>query len=179
MGTVVALLRAVNVGGTGRLAMADLRTLCTRLGYEDVRTYIQSGNLVLRTDDPPATVRQDLETALREHLGAPVDVVVRTGNELRALADAIPFPDADGARVSVLVGNDPVPRADVEAVVSPDGEEVVCGEREVYVHYPNGMGRSRLRLPSTLGVVTARNMNTIRRLVGMVDDLAAGTPAHG
>lgn len=174
MTVYVALLRAVNVGGTGKLPMARLAALCRELEFGNVRTYIQSGNVVLSSRLGEEAVRGALETALTAELGRPADVVVRTAAELDRLACANPFPEADGAKVAVVLGNAPVPPSVIEDVVAPGGEQVVAGERELYVHYPDGMGRSRLSLPAALGPVTARNMNTVRKLV----ELAArgGTP---
>ena len=81
MTTFVALLRAVNVGGTGKLAMADLRRLCATCGFTDVQTYIASGNVVFDTALPAAAVKNDLKTALAAHVGATVPIMVRSAAE--------------------------------------------------------------------------------------------------
>lgn len=175
MTVYVALLRAVNVGGTGKLPMARLAALCRELGFGDVRTLIQSGNVVLSSPLAEEAVRGALETSLTAELGRPADVVVRTSAALDRVAAANPFPRVDGAKVAVVLGNARVPRSVVEDVVAPGGEQVVAGERELYVHYPEGMGRSKLKLPAALGPVTARNMNTVRKLVELATrDLPTG-----
>ena len=165
MTVYVGLLRAVNVGGTGKLPMSRLVELCTGLGFGDVRTYIQSGNVVFDTTEPVDAVRAKLEDALTTELGRPADVVLRTADELADIAAANPFPEADGAKVAVVLGHSPVP-ADL-AVTAPGGEQVVPGDRELFVYYPDGMGRSKLKLPALAGPVTVRNMNTVTKLVAL------------
>ena len=92
MQSFVALLRAVNVGGTGKLAMADLRAICEHQGYEDVRTYIASGNVVFRCDSTEAAIKSELQEALSAHAGHEIGVIVRTGAEMASVLAANPFP---------------------------------------------------------------------------------------
>lgn len=174
MPALVALLRAVNVGGTGLLPMADLARLCTQIGFADVRTYIQSGNVVFRTPWPAGKARDALAAALAAHMGRPVDVIVREADALARVLAGNPFRDEEPARVVVLFCSEPVPKGLVDGLAGPDGEVVIAGDREVYVHYPNGQGRSKLKLPKQLGVCTARNVNTVARLSAMAE--AAVTP---
>ncbi len=94
MTSYVALLRAVNVGGTGKLPMADLRSLCCDLGFARVETYIASGNVVFASKAPAARVKSDLEARLLDYAGKRVDVVVRTASEMQAVLEANPFPKA-------------------------------------------------------------------------------------
>ena len=176
----VALLRAVNVGGTTLLPMRSLTTLCTELGFVNVRTYIQSGNVVFESRLSSAKTHAALERALAAHMGKKVDVILRDAAALRkALADN-PFPDAPPAKVAVAFCSGPVDRALFDRVVAPGGEQVVAGDLEFYVYYPDGMGRSKLNLPRIDGAVTVRNINTVARLVAMSDDIAASRrPARG
>lgn len=102
MKTYIALLRAVNVGGTGKLPMAELRALCADAGFHDVCTYIASGNVVLRSTATAAQVKATLETALARVAGKPVGVFVRTGPEMVAVMTANPFPGAAPNRVAVI-----------------------------------------------------------------------------
>lgn len=164
---VAALLRAVNVGGTGKLAMRDLERLCMAAGFHDVKTYIQSGNVVFGTAMPMTQAGAMLERALSAHMGAPVDVLMRDADALARIVRDNPFPDADGARVVVLFCANPVNQAAFQGVVGPDGEIVVAAAHEVFVHYVNGQGRSKLKLPKMVGAVTARNMNTVSKLLAM------------
>jgi uncharacterized protein (DUF1697 family) len=168
MTTFIALLRAVNVGGTGKLSMQDLIELCTGLGLKKVRTYIQSGNVVFESRLSEKSVRTKLETALTEKLGKPADVVVRTAAEMRAVLNDNPFPQVEPAKVGVFFLTARVDKKLTDRIVAPTGEEVRPGERELYIHFPNGMGRSKLKIPDAVG--TVRNINTVAKLVA----LAAG-----
>lgn len=161
MRTHIALLRAVNVGGTGKLPMAELRAIADALGYTNVRTYIASGNLLLDSAQSQAGVRERLERALAAFAGKPVGVVMRSAAELAALLDANPFPEAPGNRVLVSLLNDALP-ARPELRHQRD-ERVVFAAREVWVHYGDGMAQSKLRIPAA-EAGTARNLNTLRAL---------------
>jgi uncharacterized protein (DUF1697 family) len=165
MTVFIALLRAINVGGTGKLRMKDLSALCTELGFDKVRTYIQSGNVVFESSLSERAIRTRLEKALTERLGKRADVVVRTGSELQSVLKANPFPQAEPSKVGVFFRSDVVNNSLLGEVVAPGGEEVRLGKREIYIHFPQGMGRSKLKLPA--GVGTLRNINTVAKLVAM------------
>jgi uncharacterized protein (DUF1697 family) len=166
MTAYVALLRAVNVGGRGILAMRDLQALCGELGLDNVRTYIQSGNVVFESKRPEAALKRMLEAAITNRLGRPVQVLIRTAAELKAVVEANPFPDAQPEQVGVVFLPKP-PRSTILAdIVILGGEELETIGREVFVHYPDGMGRSKLKLPfATDG--TTRNLNTVGKLLAM------------
>ncbi len=165
MKPMVALLRAVNVGGTGKLPMAELRAMCEEAGFESVRTYIASGNVVFLTDDEPERARVILGKRLEAYAGEPVDVLVRTGREMADLVAANPFPEEPGNRVVCLFLDRHPPR-DLGAVATGvEGERFAGADREVFIHYPEGQGRSKLKLD--LGVATARNLNTVAKLAEM------------
>ncbi len=166
MKTYVALLRAVNVGGTGKLPMTELRTMAEAAGLADVRTYIQSGNLIFSTADNPATVKAVLEKNLETYTGKPVDVIVRTAQEMQAILDANPFPNAVPSKVAVLFLDTTPPSTTVEEAKAQSDKEIELGEREIYVHYPSGMGRTKLLL-SAMSEGTVRNINTVTKLVKM------------
>ncbi len=170
MSTFVALLRAVNVGGTSKLPMADLRKMATDAGYTDVETYIASGNLLLESgDDGEAEVSRAIETALFEYCGRDIAVFVRSPEELRRVLDANPFRDEPGNRVAVyFLREQPEPDAADRATGGIAGERVVAGERALYVHYPQGMGTSKLRIPAA-AAGTARNVNTVAKLVELAE----------
>jgi len=167
MSVFIALLRAINVGGTGMLPMKALAALCADLGFGKVRTYIQSGNVVFESSLSEDGVQAGLEQALAEKMGKRIDVVVRTARELRSVLEANPFPDAPPAKVAVVFRSAPVPKGLLDTLVIPGREEVRAGGRELYIHYPDGMGRSRLKLPPSMGATTVRNINTVARLVEM------------
>jgi uncharacterized protein (DUF1697 family) len=164
MARYVALLRAVNVGGTGRLRMSDLATLCRAAGFVEVETYIASGNVVFTSASAAPEVKAALAARLRAHAGRTVGVTVRTAAEMRAVLDGNPFPGAEPRRTYVI---DVRPPADaLHQAVGRDGEEMRLGGREIYVQYPRGMGASKLRIPAAKSG-TARNINTVARLAAM------------
>lgn len=177
MRTLIALLRAVNVGGTGKLPMAALRAMAEDAGFADVRTYIQSGNLLFRTGADPDAAKAAIEARLAAHAGRPVGVAMRTADGMRAVLDANPFSDAEPGKVGVLFLDAPPPPDTIGAAKGRADEAIRLGEREVFVHYPSGMGRSRLRFPA-MAAGTFRNINTVAKLVGMAgpagDDGGAG-----
>jgi len=163
MTVFVALLRAINVGGTGMLPMKDLAALCTGCGLKDVRTCIQSGNVVFKSTLSERSITARLEKALAERMGKKVDVMLRTAVELRAALKANPFPHGKPAQVVVLFLAAPAPKGLLDGLAIPGPEEVHREGREIYIHYPNGIGRSKLKLPAAV-VGTARNLNTVARL---------------
>lgn len=169
MTTYVALLRAVNVGGTGKLPMKDLTALCLKLGFEDVRTYIQSGNVIFHSTLPSNTVRDALEQALTRKIGKPADVMVRTAADMRQVLESNPFPDKEPNKVAVLFLKQMPEKTVPNEAVTPDGEQVRLGKREIYVYFPNNMGRSKFKLPRSVGPTTGRNINTVAKLVGMAN----------
>jgi uncharacterized protein (DUF1697 family) len=173
MTVFVALLRAVNVGGTGMLPMKDLAGLCTKLGFENVRTYIQSGNVVFTSRLSKNCARQSLEAGLTARMGKKIDVILRDAAELRQALIGNPFPDADPARVAVAFCSAPVQKKLFDAVVIPGKEQIVVADQEFYVHYPDGMGQSKLKFPKSDGFITVRNINTVGKLVAMADEAAS------
>lgn len=174
MKVLVALLRAVNVGGKASLPMETLRSLCAGAGFESVRTHIQSGNVVFRTRDDAAAARARLEAALADHFGRPVGVIMRSGAEMAAVAAANPFADRPGNRVGVLFVDRPPDAVALAALETPGGEAVRAGDRAIYVFFPDGMGRSKLRLPGA-ETGTMRNMNTVAKLAEMAAETGAAT----
>ena len=166
MSVFVALLRAVNVGGHGRLSMEDLRTWCAEAGFGPVKTYIASGNLVLRSDLSGEAVAERLEAMLLARTGAVVPVLVRSENEMAALAQCAPFGGRDGAQVGVMFYKDVVADPQFEHLRGQADEEVIPHGREAFVFYPSGMGRSKLVLPEA-DQGTMRNLNTVRKLAAM------------
>ena len=162
----VALLRAVNVGGTGKLPMADLKALCIDTGLTDVETYIASGNVVFDCDRPAAGVQAQLEKRLLAYAGKTVGVCLRTASEMRAVLKRNPFSDQEPRHThSFFLNEKPLPDA-LHEVRGRDREELRLGQREIYVYYPTGVGKSRLQIPAAkLG--TSRNLNTVAKLVEM------------
>lgn len=174
MAVFVALLRAINVGGTGKLAMKDLCRLCEDAGFESVQTYIQSGNTVFKSTLPEAKVKARLEKALALKLGKPCAVLLRTRSELDSVLKRHPFENAAPNRVLVLFLDEAPPKNALAGVVIPGREEVKLSGREVFIHFPDGMGRSKLKLPFAK-IATGRNINTVAKLCQMAADAEVHT----
>lgn len=147
MPVYVALLRAINVGGTGKLLMSDLKALSEAAGFEDVRTYIQSGNVLFRTDLSKDKATRRLEDGLAAHMGKSPGLMLRDRRELDAVIAGNPFPAAKPNFLMVNFLPEPASKDALDDMVAPDGEEAHAAGSEIYVHYPNGSGRSKLKLP--------------------------------
>ncbi|PGH48011.1 DUF1697 domain-containing protein [Streptomyces sp. Ru87] len=179
--TYVALLRGINVGGNKKVPMAELRELLGGLGLDGVRTLLQSGNAVFTgADRDPAELAAAIGRALEDRFGFPVTVMVRTAAELRAAAEANPFPDpaSDPAKYTVTFLSAPAAPEPLDAIdpssYAPDEYRLAAGGRELYGRFPNGLGRSRLSPlldRRRLGAeATTRNWNTVTKLLAMTED---------
>ncbi|SCE69260.1 DUF1697 domain-containing protein [Micromonospora mirobrigensis] len=179
MDRYVALLRGINVGASTRIAMADLRRVVTDLGHEDVRTHLQSGNVILASPTrDPAKLARGIEKAIADQLGLTVPVLIRTAAELTAVVEVNPYPDQDDPTrllVAFLAEQPAKAKAAALAVPGTENVEFTIAGREVYQHFPDGgYGRSKFtnaHLEKQLGVVgTTRNWKSVRTLA----ELAAG-----
>ncbi|MEO3742694.1 DUF1697 domain-containing protein [Plantactinospora sp. B5E13] len=174
----VALLRGVNVGAGTELAMPELSRIVTGLGGTDVRTYLRSGNVVFASEEDPDRLAGRIRRSLADELALDVPVLVRSGAELAALLDGNPYLGVQSDEVKLLVGflAEPPDPARVAALTVPEGEtaEFTFAGRELYLHYPDGFGRSRFSnalLERRLAVaMTIRNWRTVRALA----ELTAG-----
>jgi uncharacterized protein (DUF1697 family) len=162
----IALLRAVNVGGTGKLPMADLKSICEDAGFAHVETYIASGNVVFESKAAPSKVKSALEARLLEYAGKPIGVVVRTAEEMRAVLKANPFRDGEAKHTYAIFLDHSPPRDALAHVTGQSHEKMSLGDREIFVHYPSGMGSSKLKIAAAK-TGTARNMNTVAKLAEM------------
>lgn len=162
----VALLRAVNVGGTGKLPMTELKAMCIAAGFADVQTYIASGNVVFSSKLGEAKVKATLETRLQAYAGKPVGVAVRSSDEIAAVLKANPFPKAPPNHTVAIFLDAAPPKHALKEIKGQQDEEVRLGKREIYVAYGSGMGRSKLKIPAA-AEGTARNINTIAKLAEM------------
>ncbi len=176
----MALLRAVNVGGRNRIAMADLRELLEGLGYGEVRTHLQSGNAVFTAaGSSPEQLAREIEHALGEEVGLAAKVLVRTRAELERAIAANPLLDvADGNHSRLLVtflSHAPAREAIAELAPAEFEPDVFAvGEREIYTWYPDGVRATRLSnafWERRLGVVaTGRNWRTVTRLLELLGE---------
>jgi uncharacterized protein (DUF1697 family) len=174
----IALLRGINLGSRRRVSMPELRALLEGAGYEDVRTYVQSGNVVLTSDVDPDELARELERLIADGLGVETQVVVRTRDELAAVVAHNPLAEvAENPKryqVTFLDGDpDPERVADLERL-RHESERMVVEGREVYAWLPEGVQNSKLwraLADGRLGVTaTARNWNTVAKLLEMADE---------
>jgi len=186
MATHIALLRAVNVGGSRKVAMAELRGLVEGLGFGEVRSLLQSGNLVFTGGAGAAAgIEALLERAAKERLGLETDFLVRSAAEWRRLVAANPFPDDAGKDpghlVAVVLKTAPAPGAMKALQAAIKGRErVAVAGRTAYIVYPDGIGRAKLthaiieRALGTRG--TGRNWNTVLKLAELAFRALADAP---
>lgn len=182
-GVIVALLRGINVGGNKKVPMAELRALATRLGCKDPQTYIQSGNLVVRTELSPDAFETALEKALKQKFGFTVEVIARSGTQWVQYAKGTPYADAEAARPNMLLlGLSKLPPnkgADrlIEAA-GKDAERVLLKRDALWIDFPAGSGKSKIT-PAVIdrhmgSTVTTRNWRTVQELAKMVVAAASG-----
>jgi uncharacterized protein (DUF1697 family) len=153
----------VNVGGTGALPMAKLKSICLDAGFTRVETYIASGNVVFDSKAAAKRVKAELESRLHAHAKKRIAVVVRTAAEMADVLEANPFRKAEPKYAYVVFLDARPPRDALDHAAGMNGERLGLGKREIFIHYVNGMGRSRLRIPAAKDG-TARNLNTVARL---------------
>ncbi len=172
----VALLRAINVGGRNKLPMAELRALFEQVGCQDVRTYIQSGNVAYRVGARLAgRIPELVGAAIEEAFGFRPPIVTRTAEELRAVAAHRPYPEVTELKFLqvAFLAEAPAQGAQLDPSRSPDDRFEVRG-REVLLHYPNGTARSKLTtgyIERALGTTcTLRNWRTVGKIAALVDE---------
>ena len=171
MTTWIALLRAVNVGGTGKIAMTDLKAICEAADCRAVRTYIASGNVVFESRRSEKAIQKALQEGLLAHAGKPIGVVVRSAEEMAGVLARNPFPERPGNHTVAIFLDAPPPPGALANVTGRVDEEMELGQREIYVSYGPNMGRSKLKIPAAKSG-TARNMNTVAKLASMGSEAA-------
>ena len=181
MPAVIAMLRAVNLGSHNRIKMDALCALCTSLKLRNPQTYVQSGNVVFRTSERNLSrVAMSIEKRIEHDCGFRTDVIVRSANEMRDVVARNPFArrrDVDGKRLLVFFfGNDPGADAPEKIrSVKANGEELHMDGRELYIYFPDGVGRSKVstsaieRMLKVAG--TGRNWNSVTKLLEMAEEL--------
>jgi uncharacterized protein (DUF1697 family) len=166
----VALLRGVNLMGGTTLRMADLKAIAEGLGMQSVRTFIASGNLLFTSGKSERAIKSLLEEAVGKRMSRTVGVMVRTGDEMAAVASANPFPDEPGNKVVAIFLDDAPPEDEITQAKNVADERLALGRREIYVHYPSGQGPSKLQIPAA-AKGTARNMNTVAKLAQLAKEI--------
>lgn len=183
MTAFVAFLRAVNVAGHRKVAMADLRRLHESLGHRDVATLLQSGNVVFESEGAGrAALTRAIEAAYARELGIETEVMLRDAAEIAAIVEGCPLalgPEREARFLHAVMLTAPPERAALERRMAWDGpEEIAAGGDTLHVYYANGVGRSKLTtavLERTLGVrATGRNWNTMIKLRALVAASAVG-----
>lgn len=176
----VAWLRGVNVGGNQRVPMAELRAVATGLGWAQVSTHLNSGNLLFRADSRAADLSSSLGTAITQRLGLAVAVVVRGAAELRAVLAANPYPDGDPSQVCVAFVDGAISAEQLERLddLRTARERIAFVSPELVVDFGAGLARSVLatKLPGVLrpAVVTVRNLRTVTAVATKLDALSDG-----
>jgi uncharacterized protein (DUF1697 family) len=180
MPVLISMLRAVNLASHNRISMESLRTLYASLGFEEVRTYIQSGNIVFRAAERNlSAVAKRIEDAIEKNLGFRSAVILRSSSDLRKVIAANPFanrPEVEPNRLLVLfLAADPE-RKDLRRIAELEGpEELHAAGREVYIYFPNGMARPKISpalVEKALNTpATGRNWNTVKKLVEIAEEL--------
>jgi uncharacterized protein (DUF1697 family) len=177
----IAMLRAVNVAGHQKVSMEALKALCVSMGLRDVRTYIQSGNIVFRENrEGPGKIALRLEEKMEAEFGFRPAVIVRTAAEMRKVIADNPFAGRSGIEPNrllvVFMGCAPTQKArDLVLALDCAPEEMHIVGREIYIYYPDGMARPKIpvaRLEKMLQCSsTGRNLNTVNKLMAMAEEL--------
>jgi uncharacterized protein (DUF1697 family) len=178
MAVLISLLRGVNVGGH-RVQMEALRQICEALGLRGAQTYVQSGNVVFRTDAKDlAVLAMRIEDAIEKKFGFRAGVILRTTADLKGVIARNPFAKRRGIDASKLLvtflTSEPSPetRSEILRLKAGHLEEVVIDGRELYIYFPEGMGRSKLwpAIDKSLRKSgTGRNWNTVTKLLEMAE----------
>jgi uncharacterized protein (DUF1697 family) len=179
--TYIALLRGINVGGHNKVPMAELRSLCEDLGWEDVQSYIQSGNLVFSAAGKPAALEKKLAGAIEKHFGLSVPVVVRAASTWPCYVGGNPFPAASKKEPNLVLlhlSQKPPKRGCANAILerAVGGERVTAVGDALWIHFKSGIARSKLTpvvLDRIVGSpVTARNWRTVLKLAELAEGSA-------
>jgi len=172
--TLIALLRGINVGGSNPLPMKELAALLTEMGLREVRTYIQSGNVVFRCDvKNKAALAAKISAAIKTQHGFAPHVLLLDAAELHEAMAGNPYPETEPKSLHLYFLDEAPQHPDLKSLeaIKPDGEHFTLAGKVLYLHTPEGFGSSKLaaRVEKLLGVAaTARNWNTVRKLAEMV-----------
>ena len=177
MTTFIALLRGINVGGHNIIKMEDLRAICSTLKFQQVQTYVQSGNVVFQAkDDAPEKLAAKLESAIEKSHGFRPSVICRTASELEATAARNPYAgrtDIDPRKLGVgFLATQLSAEARAKLLqLKPAQEELHIGIQELFIYFPEGMGKSKLSMAAVertaKTAITVRNWSTVTNLIEM------------
>ena len=165
----VAFLRAVNVGGTGKIPMSELKKLCESLGFLSVKTYIASGNVLFKSDLSAEKIREILEAKLEEYFGKYCETYVKSSSELIEIIKENPFLNCVPNRVICCFINQ-MPNDVLLGAKNQKDEEIIKTKSAIFIHYGNGMADSKLQTP-WLKVASGRNINTISKIYELLQQI--------
>jgi uncharacterized protein (DUF1697 family) len=168
----IAFIRGINLGPTNKVPMPRLREVAASLGYTDVATYINSGNLIFTATTTAAGLEKEIARAIKAEFGVSADVVVRTVQQLERILAANPYPEGDPSQVTVaFLATSPGAEAkDRVAAVAAPYERFTFSGKQVYVHYAKGLGNSKLaaRFSAIVKVSsTVRNLRTVEKVLAL------------
>ena len=170
MTAYVALIRAVNVAGTGKLPKEELKAMGEVCGFDNVRTFINSGNLLFTSELAERSVKTRVEERLADFFGRPVPAFVRSAQEMAEAVKRNPFGDDKPSRVMAHFIDEEPSQAMLDAARDVQGERLALGPRLIYVSYGEGIGKTKLKLPAVKHG-TARNMNSVARLAELLAEM--------
>ena len=179
MTTYISLLRGINVSGQKKIKMAALKVVYESLKFEHVKTYIQSGNVVFQSSNDKVTIKNKIETAIKEHFDFDVPVLILTQEQLENTAKSLPFPAIDieeeGSKIIVFFLSESVSN-DQEKTLGAyltNSEQLVLDQNVIYLYCPEGSGKSKLTnklVETKLGLTsTARNIKTVNKLLSLAE----------
>ena len=171
MTAFVALIRAVNVSGTGKLPKDELKAMGEACGFADCRTFINSGNLLFVSDLGEPDVKDYMERRVADHFGKPVPVYVRSAAEMAEVAARNPFTDDKPSRAFSYFIDEPPTQAMLDEARDVNGERLALGPRCIYISYGEGIGKTKLKLPA-VKQGTARNMNSVAKMAELLAAMA-------
>ena len=170
MTAYVALVRAVNVAGTDKLPKDELKAMGEACGFENVRTFINSGNLLFTSERGESEVEKRIEARLADHFRKPVPAFVRNAKEMAEAAALNPFPDDKLSHVMAFFIDEKPTKKMLEGARDVQGERLALGPRLIYVSYGEGIGKSELKLPA-IKQGTARNMNSVAKIAELLAEM--------
>jgi uncharacterized protein (DUF1697 family) len=177
MQTYISMLRGINVSGQKKIRMADLKSLYESLGFENVQTYVQSGNVVFDSEEQDAIkLRRTIEAQVKSTFGFSVPILIRTGDDFQRIIKRHPFKYEEAIRVLITFLYE-VPEQskwDELSCYTDEVDQFVLGEQEVFLYCPGGYGKTKLSntfFEKKLGVIcTTRNWKSVNALYKMVSE---------
>jgi uncharacterized protein (DUF1697 family) len=163
----VALVRAVNVSGTGKLPKEDLKAMGEACGFDQVRTFINSGNLLFTSDLAENTVKKRVEEELEGFFGKTIPAFIRSARDMAEVVDKNPFPDDKPSSVMAYFLDEKPVKAMIDEARDVKDERLALGPRVIYIAYGGWFADSKLKVP-TIRKGTARNMNSVARIAELL-----------